>query len=104
MRSLRIWLILAGSIIALGSLLAILAVWNWNYRFGLPASADKVTRLNTVVATSAYIAAIIAATFALVAYWQSSGLPSLEPEISFLPFNSASPILFGYASATATMG
>ena len=35
------------------------------------------------------MAAIIAAIFALIAYWQSSGLPSLEPEISFLPFNSA---------------
>jgi hypothetical protein len=75
----------------LASVLTILGVWLWNFRFDLPVSADKVTRINTVVAVSAYIAAIVAAIFALIAFWQASGLPSLEPEISFLPFNSTSP-------------
>jgi hypothetical protein len=90
-RSLRFWLALVGSIIVLASVLTIVGVWIWNIKFDLPVSADKVTRINTVVAVSAYIAAIVAAIFALIAYWQTSGLPSLEPEISFLPFNSTSP-------------
>lgn len=88
MRGLRFWIALAGSIIVIGSLLAIASVWKWNVEFGLPRSADKVTRINTIVAASAYIAAIVAAVFALIAYWQASGLPSLEPEISFLPLDA----------------
>lgn len=91
MRSLRFWFTLAGSIIVLLSVLTIAGVWIWNLKFGLPVSADKITRINTAVAASAYIAAIIAAIFALVAYWQTSGLPSLEPEINFLPFRSRPP-------------
>ena len=88
MRSLRFWLTLAGSIIALASVLTIVGVWIGSSKFDLPAGADKVTRINTVVAASAYIAAIIAAIFALIAYWQASGLPSLKPEISFLPLDA----------------
>ena len=88
MRSFRVWLTLAGSIIALATVLTIVGVWVGNLKFDFPASADKVTRINTVVAASAYIAAIIAAVFALIAYWQASGRPSLRPDISFLPIYS----------------
>jgi len=87
----RIWLTVVGSLMALASVTIIVCVWKWDYRFGLPVSTDKITRINTVVATSAYAAAIIAAIFALIAYWQANGLPSLKPKISFLPFNSADP-------------
>lgn len=88
----RIWLISVGSLMVLASVAVIACVWKWDYRFGLPASADKITRINTIVATSAYAAAIIAAIFALIAYWQASGLPSLEPDIRFPPFHFHSPV------------
>ena len=88
MRSLRFWIILVGSIIVIGSILAIASVWKWDVGFGLPRGADKVTRINTIVAASAYIAAIVAAVFALIAYWQASGLPSLKPEIEFFPLDA----------------
>jgi hypothetical protein len=91
-RRLRFWLVSAGSVVALGSVVTIVGVWIGNFKFDLPSGADKVTRINTAVAVSAYIAAIIAALFALVAYWQTSGLPSLKPVIYFLPFDSASPV------------
>jgi hypothetical protein len=87
----RICFTLVGSVVVLASVAIIVCVWKWDYRFGLPVNTDKITRINTVVAASAYIAAIVAAVFALIAYWQASGLPSLAPEISFLPFNSGSP-------------
>jgi hypothetical protein len=77
---------LAGSIIALATVLTIFGVWIGNLKFDLPSSVDKVTRINTVVAASAYVAAIIAAAFALIAYWQTSGRPSLKPEVSQSPF------------------
>jgi hypothetical protein len=74
-----------GSTITLASVLTIVGVWIGNFKFDLPGSADKVTRINTVVAVSAYIAAIIAAIFALIAYWNASGLPSLKPHMLFHP-------------------
>jgi hypothetical protein len=36
-----------------------------------------------VIAVSAYAAALIGVVIALIAYWQASGRPSLEPEITF---------------------
>lgn len=90
-RSFRFWITLAGTIIVAISILTITEAWIGDLKFDLPTSTDKVTRINTVVAASAYIAAIVAAIFALVAYWQANGLPSLEPEISFLPYNMADP-------------
>lgn len=91
--SFRIWLTLAGSLIAVGSVVAISGVWVWNFKFGLPASADKITRLNTMVAASAYIAAIIAAVFALIAYWQSSAQLHLSQKSAFCqPIRGDSPL------------
>lgn len=83
MRSFRFWLTFAGSAVALASVLLILGVWLKQWRLGLPPSADEVTRINTIVTASAYGAAILAVVFALVAYWQASGRPSLKPEITF---------------------
>jgi hypothetical protein len=83
LRSFRFWLAFTGTAIVLASLLVILAVSLENWRLGLPAGTDKITRINTVVAVSAYGAVIVAAIFALIAYWQASGRPYLEPEIIF---------------------
>jgi hypothetical protein len=72
-----------GSALALATSLVIVGVWALNWKFGFPASADKISRLNTVIAVAAYVAAMIAAGFAIVAYRQASGLPELEPVIKF---------------------
>ena len=91
MRRLRFWIVLVGTMLVLGSIAAIAAVWGWDVKFGLPHGTDKVTRINTIVAATAYLAAIVAAIFALIAYWQTSGLPSFRVEIVFRPSNSATP-------------
>jgi hypothetical protein len=69
-------------------------VWALDWKLGLPANADKLSRINTVVAVSAYVAAILAAVFALIAYWQASGHPSLSPAIIF-PGQDINDPLFG---------
>jgi hypothetical protein len=67
----------------LASLFLILSTWFRNWHLDLPASADKVTRINTVLAVSAYTLALIGTVAAVVAYLQASGRPSLKAEIKF---------------------
>ena len=76
-RSSRFWVAVSGSTVAIVSAVIIIGVWWQNWKLGLPSSADKITRINTVVATSAYALVFLAALFALVAYWQASGRPSI---------------------------
>jgi hypothetical protein len=80
LRNFRYCLAFLGSVIVIVTALGVIAVWVLNWKLGLPANADKVSRINTVVAVSAYVAAVLAAVFALIAYWQASGLPSLKAD------------------------
>jgi hypothetical protein len=79
----RISVAVLAMIFVAATIFAILSTWIWNWKLFLPATADKTTRINTVVAVSAYVAAALAAVIALVAYWQASGRPSLKSEITF---------------------
>jgi hypothetical protein len=72
---------------------AILATWAWDWKLMLPAATDKATRINTIVAVSAYAAALVGVIIALIAYWQASGRPSLEPEITF-PYSQPNQLAF----------
>ena len=67
------------------TIFAVIGTWVWDWNLFLPTTTDKATRINTVVAVSAYTAALVGVVIALIAYWQASGRPSLEPEITFPP-------------------
>jgi hypothetical protein len=79
----RISLAIVAMIFVVVTVFAITATWVWDWKLSLPATTDKATRVNTVIAVSAYAAAMIGVVIALIAYWQASGRPSLEPEITF---------------------
>jgi hypothetical protein len=79
----RISLAVLAAIFVVATIFVILGTWIWDWRLLLPATTDKATRINTVVAVSAYAAAMVGVVIALIAYWQASGRPSLDPEIAF---------------------
>ena len=81
----RISLAIIAVIFVASTIFTIIATWIWNWNIFLPPTTDKATRVNTVVAVSAYIAAMVGVVIALIAYWQASGRPSLAPEITFPP-------------------
>ena len=79
----RALLAVIAAIFVAATILAVLGTWIWDWNLLLPATTDKATRINTVVAASAYVAAMVGVIVAVIAYWQASGRPSLESEISF---------------------
>lgn len=78
------------------TLILILGVWLWDWKFGLPVAADLTARINTVVAVSAYMAVLVGTVVALVAYWQAAGRPVLVPEIT-LPSCPPNKLVFKVA-------
>jgi hypothetical protein len=78
------------------TIFAVIGTWVWDWNLFLPTTTDKATRINTVVAVSAYTAALVGVVIALIAYWQASGRPSLEPEITFPPSKSNEPMFDTY--------
>jgi hypothetical protein len=89
----RFSLVFVAVIFVAATIFAILVTWIWDWKFFLPATVDKATRINTIVAVSAYTAAALGAIIALMAYWQASGRPSLKPEITF-PSLKANELVF----------
>src|SRR6266567_4753473 len=89
----RFSLVFVAVIFVAATIFAILVTWIWDWKFFLPATVDKATRINTIVAVSAYTAAVLGAIIALIAYWQTSGRPSLKPEITF-PGLKANELVF----------
>jgi hypothetical protein len=79
----RISLAAVAVIIVVVTALVIIGTWIWDWSLFLPATTDKATRINTVVAASAYVAALTGVVIALIAFLQASGRPSLRPEITF---------------------
>jgi len=92
----RALLAVVAAILIVGTIFAVTATWAWIFKFLLPATTDKATRINTMVAASAYATALVGAVVALVAYWQTSGSPSLEPEITFPGSCPNEPIFQAY--------
>jgi hypothetical protein len=89
----RVSLAVVAVIFVGATIFAILATWIWGWKLLLPAATDKATRINTVVAVSAYAAAMLGVIIALIAYWQASGRPSLGSEIKF-PFLQSNLLVF----------
>jgi hypothetical protein len=89
----RISLVIVAIIFVVVTIFVIVATWVWGWKLSLPSTTDKATRVNTVVAVSAYAAALVGVVIALVAYWQASGRPSLEPEITF-PHSRPNELVF----------
>jgi len=87
------WLVMIATIVlTAGTTLAILGTALWGWYFGL-GHADLPSRINTVVAVSAFI--LVAATLfvALIAYLAATGRPDLEPQLHFPNSDINKPVL-----------
>lgn len=99
----RISLVAIAAVLAASTGFATVATWAWNWSIFLPAATNKATRVNTVVAVSAYMAAMIGVIIALLAYWQASGRATLEPKITF-PSLEPNKLLFDAYKPLQTPG
>jgi hypothetical protein len=92
----RIALAVGAVIFVMITVLAVIGTWVWDWKLFLPTTTDKVARINTVVAVSAYVAASAGVVVALIAYWQASGRPFLEAEITFPNSEPNKPVFDTY--------
>lgn len=80
--AMKYWLVLVTACLFLISAVAIIGSVFWNWRFGFP-TRDKITIINTIVATGAYVLVALTLIVALAAYVSATGHPNLSPVITF---------------------
>jgi hypothetical protein len=78
----RVWIVLATLGMILAASAAVIGTAFWNWKFALKG-VDHATRINTVVAVSAYVLVAATLVIALIAYLAATGRPSMSPEITF---------------------
>jgi hypothetical protein len=76
------WLVLVTACLFIATAVAIVGSVFWNWRLGLP-TRDKITIVNIVVATGAYVLVALTLIVALAAYVSANGRPDLSLVITF---------------------